>query len=72
MRLAAQRALHGDAYTRATYFGDGAWDQRASEELGYDFVAVGGGVAHPVAYADLRETNAILSRLGLVDVALAS
>lgn len=72
MRLAAQRALHGAAYGRATYFGDGAWDRRASEELGYDFIAVGGAVAHSVAYADLRDTDAILSRLGLTDVALAS
>jgi phosphoglycolate phosphatase-like HAD superfamily hydrolase len=72
MRLAAQRALHGATYARATYFGDGAWDKRASAELGYDFVAVGGGIAHPVAYADLRDTDAILSRLGLADVAPAS
>ena len=72
MRLAAQRALHGATYVRATYFGDGAWDRRASEELGYDFIAVGGGVPHPVAYADLRDTDAILSRLGLIDVAVAS
>ncbi|HET7924957.1 MAG TPA: haloacid dehalogenase-like hydrolase [Rhodanobacteraceae bacterium] len=72
MRLAAQRALHGAAHARATYFGDGTWDRRASEELGYDFVAVGGGVPHPVAYADLRDGDAILAGLGLADVALAS
>jgi phosphoglycolate phosphatase-like HAD superfamily hydrolase len=72
MRLAAQRALRGATYARATYFGDGAWDQRASAELGYDFVAVGGGVSHPIACADLRDTDAILSHLGLADVALAS
>ena len=72
MRLAAQRALRGGTYARATYFGDGAWDRRASEELGYGFVAVGCGVAHPVAYPDLREADAILSCLGLADVALAS
>ena len=72
MRLAAQRALHGATYARATYFGDGAWDQRASAELGYDFVGVGDGVSHPIAYADLRDTDAILSHLGLADVALAS
>ena len=71
MRLAAQRALRGAICVRATYFGDGDWDRRASEELGYDFVAVGGGVAHPAACADLRDTDAILSRLGLIDVALA-
>jgi phosphoglycolate phosphatase-like HAD superfamily hydrolase len=66
MELAAQRALRGSAYTRATYFGDGAWDRRASATLGYDFVAVGSAVPHPVTYADLRETDDILTELGLV------
>lgn len=72
MRLAAQRALHGATCARATYFGDGAWDRRASMELGYNFVAVGGGVSHPVAFADLRDGDAILSGLGLAGVALTS
>ena len=58
-------ALRGAEYARATNFGDGAWDRRASADLGYDFVAVGGGVQHPVAYADLRDTEAILARLGV-------
>jgi hypothetical protein len=35
-------------------------------------VGVGGGVSHPIAYADLRDRDAILSHLGLADVALAS
>jgi len=65
MRLAADRALRGATYTRATYFGDGAWDRRASEELGYDFVAIGGAVPSRVAYVDLRETDAILAQLGV-------
>lgn len=65
MRLAAERALRGDALARATYFGDGAWDQRASAALDYDFIAVGAGVAHSVAFPDLRDTEAILASLGL-------
>ena len=65
MRLAAQRAMQGRAFARATYFGDGAWDRRASAALGYDFIAVGKAVPHPVAYADLRETDAILAQLGV-------
>ena len=65
MQLAAQRALHGATHARATYFGDGAWDRRASEELGYDFVAIGGGVAHAIAYADLQNIDGILARLGV-------
>ena len=64
MRLAADRAMRGRAYARATYFGDGGWDQRASAELGYDFIAVGNAVAHPVAYADLSDMDAILKQLG--------
>jgi phosphoglycolate phosphatase-like HAD superfamily hydrolase len=65
MRLAAERAMRGGAYTRATYFGDGAWDARASAALGYDFIAVGNAVPHPVSYADLRDTDAILAQLGM-------
>ena len=65
MRLAAERAMQGRAFERATYFGDGAWDQRASAELGYDFIAVGNAVPHPVAYADLSDTDAILKQLGV-------
>lgn len=57
--------MQGGVFERATYFGDGAWDLRASAELGYDFIAVGGAVAHPVAYADLTDTGAILTRLGV-------
>jgi phosphoglycolate phosphatase-like HAD superfamily hydrolase len=63
MRLAAQRALGGASFKRATYFGDGTWDRRASAELGYDFVAVGRGVPHPVAYDDLSDVEAILGQL---------
>lgn len=63
MRLAAQRALSGTSFKRATYFGDGAWDRRASAELGYEFVAVGRGVAHPVTYDDLRDVDGIVAQL---------
>lgn len=65
MRLAAERAVRGKAFRRATYFGDGPWDRRASAELGYDFIAVGHAVAHDVVYADLRDAEAILAQLGL-------
>ena len=65
MRLAAERAMQGRAFERATYFGDGAWDQHASAELGYDFIAVGNAVSHPVAFADLNDTDAILKQLGV-------
>ena len=66
MQLAAQRAMQGGAYERATYFGDGPWDRRASAALGYDFIAVGTAVPHSVTFGDLRETDAILAQLGVL------
>jgi hypothetical protein len=65
MKLAAQRAMLGGQFSRATYFGDGPWDRRASAALGYDFVAVGQSVAHDVAFADLRDAEAILAQLAI-------
>jgi phosphoglycolate phosphatase-like HAD superfamily hydrolase len=65
MRLSAERALRGTPPARSTYFGDGPWDRQASAELGYDFVAVGRGVTHPVAFDDLSDFDAILERLHL-------
>jgi hypothetical protein len=66
MRLAAQRAMQGAKFTRATFFGDGSWDRHASGELGYDFIAVGPAVPDCVAYADLRDTEAVMARLGVL------
>ena len=63
MRLAEQRAMQGSRPIRATYFGDGPWDQRASAELGYAFVAVGCSVSHRVAYDDLSDIDGIFAHL---------
>jgi len=71
MRLAESRATQGVVVTRRTYFGDGVWDQRAANELGYDFVAVGGGVNHHLAFEDLQDLKAILSQLGVKQCATA-
>lgn len=72
MRLAADRALRGAVAARSTYFGDGPWDRRASEELGYHFIAIGGGVEHEIRFADLADTEAILGALRLVESGAAS
>ena len=63
MQIAENRALEGRAPGRRTYFGDGVWDKQASEELGYDFIAIGDKVQHPARYPDFRRGKAILSRL---------
>ncbi|NEZ04983.1 HAD family hydrolase [Wenzhouxiangella sp. XN201] len=65
MRLAESRATQGVVAKRRTYFGDGVWDQRAASQLGYDFVAVGGGVNHHLAFPDLQDLESILSQLGV-------
>ncbi len=65
MRLAAERAMQGAALERATYFGDGPWDRRASAELGYDFIGVGAALRDGVVYPDLGRTDEILARLGV-------
>jgi len=67
MRIAAHRAMDGATFGRATYFGDGPWDRRASALLGYDFIAVGKTVSHSVAFDDLSDTAAILSRLAVLE-----
>ena len=68
MRLAESRATRGAIATRRTYFGDGVWDQKAAGELDYDFVAVGDGVRHHVAFPNLQDIDAILSHLGVWQV----
>ena len=65
MQIAEKRALDGRKPCRRTYFGDGIWDKRASEELGYDFIAIGDKVHHHARYPDFGEKAVILRMLGL-------
>ena len=52
-------------FQRRTYFGDAAWDLRASQGLGYDFVLVGNGIDHDQAIPDYSAADEVLRRLGL-------
>jgi len=63
MQIAEKRALEGRDAGRRTYFGDGVWDKRASEELGYDFIAIGDKVQHHARYPDFRQKQTILAHL---------
>ena len=65
MQIAAKRALKGATAGRTTYFGDGVWDKRASEELSYQFIAIGNHVEHPAQFTDFRDPAPILKSLGL-------
>lgn len=65
MQLAEQRAMAGKAPITKTYFGDAAWDQRASAALGYRFIAIGREVQHEHRFDDFRDLRAVLDCLGL-------
>ncbi|MFD1582573.1 HAD family hydrolase [Microbulbifer halophilus] len=64
MRLAEKRAGNG-RYDSITYFGDGPWDQKASETLGYNFVSVGSRISSPQSIRDYTEANVALRYIGL-------
>ena len=65
MRIAEQRALPFGHTGRRTYFGDGPWDKKACQELGYDFIAIGENVENPTRYHDFDDPEAILRQMGL-------
>lgn len=52
-------------FTSKTYFGDGPWDLKASEALGYDFVAVGDRIKHPQSIFNYSDVQAVLSWIGI-------
>ena len=65
IEIAADRSLRGIKAARKTYFGDGLWDKRASEALGYEFIGVGNRVEHHVIFLDYRNVEEILTHLGV-------
>lgn len=57
MRLAQARAGNGP-FDSITYFGDGPWDQKAAEALGYNFVSVGNRISSPQSIRDYTKADA--------------
>lgn len=51
MRIALSRL--GNSFSSVTYYGDGPWDRDASQELGWNFVAVGPALGGLESYDDL-------------------
>lgn len=62
MKLAALRATGGQL-TPCTYFGDGSWDKKACEELGYNFILVGNKIKHTPSILNFESGNKILTTL---------
>lgn len=65
MNLAEKRAINGRNITRKFYFGDGDWDKKASNDLGYEFVGVGNKVKSKNQILDFTNKNKILRILGI-------
>jgi phosphoglycolate phosphatase-like HAD superfamily hydrolase len=65
MQIAERRAMLGFASSRKTYFGDGAWDQRASAHLGYQFIAIGRNIEHDLLFQDFSDREAVLACLAV-------
>ncbi len=66
MQIAADRAIGTLQPRRRTCFGDDERDRRACVDLGWDFIAIGGGVPHPAAFKCFSDHDAILECLGIL------
>ena len=64
MRIAEAKVVDG-AGIPCTYFGDGEWDKKACEELGFNFVLVGEKVEHDQHLRDFMNNDQALAFLGL-------
>ena len=64
MKIAEEKAV-GKIKARCTYFGDGEWDKKACEELGYNFVLVGKRTYHNQNILDFKNGKQALAYIGL-------
>lgn len=65
MRIALEKAFV-KPHQKVTYFGDGEWDKKACEKLGFNFVLVGNNAIHDQAISDFDDLEGALSCIGLV------
>jgi FMN phosphatase YigB (HAD superfamily) len=52
---------HERVFSEIVYFGDAVWDVKATENLGWQFIGIGGKVAD--GFIDYRNPEEILKRL---------
>ncbi len=64
MKIAEEEAV-GRNEVPCTYFGDGEWDKKACEELGYNFVLVGERTYHSQNIIDFKNAKQALAFIGL-------
>ena len=67
MRIAKSKA--GKQHSgKCTYFGDGVWDKKACNELGYNFVLVGKNADHNQNINDFQQIDEAMTFIGLSQV----
>ncbi|MBW9273849.1 MAG: HAD family hydrolase [Candidatus Thiodiazotropha sp. (ex. Lucinisca nassula)] len=64
MKIAKEKAI-GKIKVPCTYFGDGEWDKKACEELGYNFVLVGNRTRHDQNIMDFNNAKQAMEYIGL-------
>jgi len=64
MEIAKEKAI-GKSKVPCTYFGDGVWDKKACEELGFNFVLVGEKTYHDQNIMDFKNAKQALAFIGL-------
>lgn len=64
MKYAESKVTKSKLYP-CTYFGDGSWDKKACEELGFNFVLVGNKIIHNQYINSFAEPHKALSYVGL-------
>lgn len=64
MKISASKANIENSFSR-TYFGDGSWDKKASEELDYNFILVGCGLKHKPNINNFESVDYVMSCIGL-------
>ncbi len=64
MKIAEEKAI-GKNRVPCTYFGDGEWDKKACEELGFNFVLVGEKTYHHQKIMDFQNASQAMAFIGL-------
>jgi len=64
MRASKEKAGVESKY-KITYFGDADWDQKASKELGYNFILVGNRIETDKSIDDFTDINKVFSLIGI-------
>ncbi len=64
MKIASDRANMPES-TPCTYFGDGSWDKKACQQLGFNFVLIGNKLEHRPSFQNFKSIDKLRACIGL-------